>query len=733
MLLILCVAWLALNFSVLFRGKVLPWDAINEFYPTVYFNAHSLREGLAPWWNPYIYGGFVQLGDPQGMLFSPLLMAWMLLPSDPGAQWFAWGVLLHLLMGGAAMLALIRRHGTNAFGALVGASVFMAGGVAASRLEHVPIVVAYGYLPLVLLAVRHVLEKPGIGRGCLLGLAAGAMVTQLVQVTYLFVWVVAAYTCLALLRRWRQSDWAWRGKLGASLTVAIVVAAALGLPQLVFSWASISLSNRSSLPLAAAEGGSLDVRAFLFFLYPNAYDGLRGPAASSIDPVQAFLYIGVLPSLALLGLGRAWRAGTQRRAIVCFTALAVSGTIYMLGTHTPVYGWLYTWMPGLTHFRRPSDGAYVLNIALAFLAGLGAGWVDLRSRREVGLLLGAAFLWLMAIAVLSHFGPHGAPAIGLVAAIVAMWHLRKGGSEWRSTFWLMLVVVADYRSFNFNGAFNSSTDYAARYLAHPAVSYLAAALASGDDNAPRRIATQQAGATWDNMGMVRRIASTQGYNPMRYALYETWYHPRENSVFEVNTPSYNALPEARLDDLLGVRYLVVGHDDKPASYTPPLDYRKVQSFPFVDIWLNEGAYPHYLNPTKAHTLSVGEAPNVRDFVATDFATTLWLSPRDMDDLETARAATTACTGHVRVEPIMSTPTRAELRTQSRSGGWIVASELDHPGWTAELDGVALSIHRANGMFRAVCVPAGEHRLVFAFHPWRMVEYAWQQRHSGPNP
>ncbi|HKT27820.1 hypothetical protein [Dyella sp.] len=90
LIVVLCLAWLALNLPLLIGKSVMPWDAMDEFYPIVYFNAHSLRLGLAPWWNPYIYSGYPQIADPQGMLFSPLLMAWMLLREAPGPVWFSW-------------------------------------------------------------------------------------------------------------------------------------------------------------------------------------------------------------------------------------------------------------------------------------------------------------------------------------------------------------------------------------------------------------------------------------------------------------------------------------------------------------------------------------------------------------------------------------------------------------------------------------------------------------------
>jgi hypothetical protein len=724
LLLALCIIWVLLNFNVLFLGRVLPWDAIDQFYPTVYFNAHALRSGQWPWWNPYIYGGYAQIGDPQGMLFSPLLMAWMLLREAPGAVWFCWGVLLHLLLGGTAMLELLRRHGANALGSLVGATVFMAGGVAASRLEHTPCVIAYAYVPLVLLAIRHVLAGPSAWRGCVLGLAAGAMVTQLVQVTYLFVLMIAAYAAVAVIRQWRVDDAARRRKLCIAIAAALVVALVVGLPQLAFSWAAMSLSNRSELPLSLATVGSLDLRTFAFLVYPNAFDGLRDMAHSPVDVVEGFLYIGVVPLLAMFALKRAWSDGIPRRTLAFFGFVAVVASVYMLGTHTPLYGWLYAWLPGLVHFRRPADAAYLLNFALAFVSGIAASRIDLQSRRELTALLLIATVWLAIVTASMH---HGSTFVCVAVAAFALWRLRKPGSDWRAVVWLMAVLVADYRAFNLNGTFNESANGAARFAQNAAVRYLSDRLASTHGGMPDRITTKNTHTTWDNTGVVAGIASTQGYNPLRYALYETWYGSRESSNAPEASAPYNAHPSTRMDDLLGVRYMVVGHRTDLAPYTPPPRYQKVQAARDVDLWRSDSVYPRFLNPTLSRSLGVDEWPDVAEFEATDFAKTLWLTPRDQDDLIAGQAASLACGGPVDIEIRSFAHTRIDLRTRAAAAGWIVAGELDYPGWEAELDGEALAVHRANGMFRAVCVPAGEHRLSFVFHPWRLVAYAWQQR------
>ena len=51
---------------------------------------------------------------------------------------------------------------------------------------------------------------------------------------------------------------------------------------------------------------------------------------------------------------------------------------------------------------------------------------------------------------------------------------------------------------------------------------------------------------------------------------------------------------------------------------------------------------------------------------------------------------------------------------------MILRDAFYPGWTASVDGEPAPIHRANVIFRALQVPAGQSRVVFAFEPhlWR---------------
>jgi uncharacterized membrane protein YfhO len=46
----------------------------------------------------------------------------------------------------------------------------------------------------------------------------------------------------------------------------------------------------------------------------------------------------------------------------------------------------------------------------------------------------------------------------------------------------------------------------------------------------------------------------------------------------------------------------------------------------------------------------------------------------------------------------------------------VLTDPDYPGWSATLDGAPVSIARADGGFRAVHLPAREHRVDLTYRP-----------------
>jgi hypothetical protein len=72
------------------------------------------------------------------------------------------------------------------------------------------------------------------------------------------------------------------------------------------------------------------------------------------------------------------------------------------------------------------------------------------------------------------------------------------------------------------------------------------------------------------------------------------------------------------------------------------------------------------------------------------------------------------------EDIQSTPemdTRPnQIQIKATGPGKLVLSELVYPGWRATLDGVSVNIDAAEGLFRSIELPAGDHQITFSFVP-----------------
>jgi uncharacterized membrane protein YfhO len=73
-----------------------------------------------------------------------------------------------------------------------------------------------------------------------------------------------------------------------------------------------------------------------------------------------------------------------------------------------------------------------------------------------------------------------------------------------------------------------------------------------------------------------------------------------------------------------------------------------------------------------------------------------------------------------------TPNRVAVAAHAESPGYLVLTDVWFPGWECTVDGQPARIYRANFLFRAVAIPAGEHDIEFIFSP---SSYRWGQRIS----
>ena len=78
--------------------------------------------------------------------------------------------------------------------------------------------------------------------------------------------------------------------------------------------------------------------------------------------------------------------------------------------------------------------------------------------------------------------------------------------------------------------------------------------------------------------------------------------------------------------------------------------------------------------------------------------------------------TDAGVGEGAAEFVVDEPERVVLRVQAPARGFLYLADQYHRGWTATVDRIPTPILRANHVFRAVEVPAGESMVEFRYTP-----------------
>ncbi len=376
------------------------------------------KDHVYPLWNPYVFLGMPSFGSGayNPLIYPPdwpVALAQKLLPL-PELTW----LLLYYFLGALFAYLLAREWGARPEGALLGAVafVFQPNLVAVGAHGHGSQLVDSAYLPLLLWLAARWLRKGTTAELGWLALAGGFQFLRgHVQICF-YTWLaVGLYTLVVLGSAARKPA---ELKLLALRSLALVGAIALafgiaGVYNLpLHDYAQYSMRSSSpggGAPFDYATSWSMALYELPSIVFPN-FVGFGGATYWGGMPFTDYPngYLGVIVVLlALVG----FTAGSAGNGVARIFAgvLAAFALLVGLGSHFPLYGFLYDHLPLFNKFRIPVMVLVLFQLAMAMAAAWGwgvlvtAGGTKGKPDRTDRVLTGAAIA-LVVVGLIGMFG-----------------------------------------------------------------------------------------------------------------------------------------------------------------------------------------------------------------------------------------------------------------------------------------------------------------------------------------
>ncbi len=730
------VLWLRFNAPPPDYGSFLPHDLLYSYYPKLDLVSQRLAAGELPLWNPEGCAGVPLLAGIQyAVLYPPTWIA-AFVPADRAIGLL---VLFHLLLAGlgAALLFVRWRAPPILAGALGGVFVFTCG---LGQTFWPPQVATIAWLPWVLLCVEGVM---GGGTSAWRWWSALAAVTGLQLLSGFpqhVVYTLHLAVPLALLRtfqRARGGPAERRTALGALAGVALAMLLGVGIAgaQLIPTAELVSESERQE-SLSPRESQYLQSESRLGTLLANAVD--PAPRVTAFEIGKGAGYLGTFT----LVLAAVAVAQARRRALTWLLLVLAATSFWLSDGWLAPTPWLfeaYASLPLIGSFRSPERLLLVAEFSLVALAALGAAALGTaalgdtaRRERVIGSL--AATFAAISIAVAGSPRAAGLAAAALALVLAAQW-LPAGNrtrGAWQATAALLLLADVALAT----GAFGSLRHFPRGWTEVFHVSGHVV-MSRAEIDAQRQRVGHGRVALQAPHRLIRPIAGTGPIRGLqRLACYET----------PVPNP-WDAL--TRL--LAGGDFVVMANVD-PDRFPALLDaagvleVTRVLADPGRRAVRDRGPgrlYARGRNPVPGpppgtvvsrvtnpdalpRAYLVGEYEVEADKAA--FARTAFgdfdLRTQVLVDRTPAFSGAERIAGLHPATIVRYEPERVEIATDAPAEGLLVLSDTHYPGWRATVDGKPVPILRTNGLFRAVVVPGGDHRVVFEFAPSSLRTGAW---------
>jgi hypothetical protein len=431
-------------------------------------------------------------------------------------------------------------------------------------------------------------------------------------------------------------------------------------------------------------------------------------------------------------------SGRERRLVGFLTGLILVAFLLALGKNTPVFPWLYRTVPTFASFQAPARFTLWAVFSLGMLAALGAQnwrrpqgkglyWTRLGTAGAAAAGLGAGLVWLAAGRIAGDISPGAgltafsvsaasvrataiAGAFGVAAGALALaappGH-QGGADRYKTGWWQWAVVIILALDLIIAGwGLNPSASVQVYQNQAPGVEQMRGLAGGGrlylppEDEQELRYErffrfdrfnavqdwTQVRAALLPNTNMLEGLPSANNFDPLLPGRYVRWME----KLADVPEKKRQAML-----NLMGVSLVETMDESRPNE----VNFSSRPALPRLR-W----------SPCAIHVMD-GEAALERTLANLEQPDTLVVEGEPLPQPTNCRQEDT---GSVRL--IAENPNQIEVRTQAGAPGFLLLADTWYPGWQAWVDGRPAPLLRANYLFRAVPLPAGEHMVAIGYRP-----------------
>jgi hypothetical protein len=445
--LIVLIAPFLLLSPVIFTGKTLFWGtSILQFIPWRHLAWEMISSGELPLWNPFVGMGAPLFANYQSAILYPPNWFLFLLDAIGGVGWMGWGqatlVAFHLYWAALGMIKLSKRLGIGEIGQVIAGLSFGLSGYLVDRAGFSSINSTVAWLPWILylsvpekidrwhadfLSKRNLKLTLSISMLLLAGHAQIAwyiLCLNLVWVVFIpFIFTHSLITEYSIsleqkpeLRNYILPSLSVLSGYFLALFVAILISAVQLLPTMEYL---LNSQRASTVAIDQAFTYSFWPWRFLTILAPNFFGTpVNGNYWGYGNYWEDSLYFGILPFIAfataLLRKGPVHVESfeskknfvSQRRLKRFLIVCIIFSLLLALGKNTPVYPFLYKYVPTFDMFQAPTRFSIWSEFCFCLLAGIGIDhwrkpegrslyWTRLGIAAASAIMVGTGLAWLV--------------------------------------------------------------------------------------------------------------------------------------------------------------------------------------------------------------------------------------------------------------------------------------------------------------------------------------------------